>query len=148
MYVVPFIYRIYISYVSYQSVPLGCLRIFSCDDAEKCWSSAAGYALDGVQKKLAGSTYLLCHIHAVKGVAEVAAGQLGGGAMMQTLLLAAHATEQRKREGERKRGRETDDYLCQTVLSPHSLDHLTVAAAAALAAQRLLGPHAKHILQR
>lgn len=31
---------------------------------------------------------------------------------------------------------------------PHSLDHLAVAAAAALAAQRLLGPHAEHILQR
>lgn len=85
----------YISYVSYQSVPLGCLRIFSCDDVGKCCSSAAvhtGYTLVEVEKERGGSTYLLCHIHAVKGVAEVAAGQFGGGAMMQTLLLAAHAT--------------------------------------------------------
>lgn len=148
MYVVPFIYRIYISYVSYQSVPLGCLRIFSCDDAGKCWSSAAGYALVGVQKKLAGSTYLLCHIHAVKGVAEVAAGQLGGGAMMQTLLLAAHATKEGRGKGRERGERVSSDYQSHTVLSPHSLDHLTVPAAAALAAQRLLGPHAKHILQR
>lgn len=106
MYVVPFIYRIYISYVSYQSVPLGCLRIFSCDDAGKCWSSAAvhtGYTLVEVEKERAGPTYLLCHIHAVKGVAEVATGQLGGGAMMQTLLLAAHATKERKTEKEGER---------------------------------------------
>lgn len=59
--------------------------------------------------------------------------------MMQTLLLAAHAAEE---EGKR------DEYKSHRELRRDSLDHLAVAAAAALTAQRLLGPHAEHILQR
>lgn len=33
------------------------------------------------------------HVHAIKSIAKVTAGELNGGAMVQPLLLAAHATE-------------------------------------------------------
>lgn len=90
MYVVPFIYRIYIVVCI---VSIGAFRLSTVDSEIGC-ASVAPMLENAAQ--LDGLTYLLGHVHAVEGVAEVAAGQLGGGAMMQTLLLAAHAAAEGK----------------------------------------------------